>query len=142
MMLSFDTNIAVYAANKRAAQHTRAVAFLQSLSQNRNVAVCELMLAELFLTLCNNRIFSRPLTPQQAAGVCQGYRDNQAWALIENAAVMSDVWKKATKTGFLSPIPYRNGHISGIRTEATSHRTRFSGTPTRRKSANRYPPAP
>ena len=99
-MVSFDTNIAVYAANKQSVKHREAQDFLQSLAQNKDVAICELMLVELFLKLCNRRIFPRPLSPRQAAEVCRAYRSNRGWALIENAAVMDEVWERATIEGF------------------------------------------
>ena len=99
-MLSFDTNLAVHAANKASPVHEAARAFMQSLAQRRDVAVCELVLVELYLKLRNEKIFTRPLTAPQAASVCQAYRRNQAWMLIESAPVMDGVWEKAAQKGF------------------------------------------
>jgi len=59
-MLSFDTNIAVHAANGASPVHPRAYEFVASLGSQRNVAVCELMLVELYLKLRNEMIFSQP----------------------------------------------------------------------------------
>ena len=69
-MLSFDTNIAVHAANSGSPLHERARDFLQSVAARRDMAVCELVLVELYLKLRNEKIFSRPLTASQAAAVC------------------------------------------------------------------------
>jgi len=99
-MISFDTNIAVYAANSASAMHRPAVEFLQSLASRRDVAICELVLVELYLKLRNEKIFPRPLTAAQAATVCQTYRKNQAWSLIDSAPVMDAVWEQAKHRGF------------------------------------------
>ncbi len=46
-MLSFDTNIAVHAANTTSPLHQRAYDFIASLGARGDVGVCELMLVEL-----------------------------------------------------------------------------------------------
>ena len=91
-MKSFDTNLAVYALNPKMPQHERARPFLESLKDDSGVAVCELMLVELFLKLCNHRIFPKALYPKQARDVCFQFRSNQKWMLIENAEIMDQVW--------------------------------------------------
>jgi toxin-antitoxin system PIN domain toxin len=100
MMTSFDTNIAVYAANGASPWHEAAKQFLLSLALRKDVAVCELVLVELYLKLRNEKIFPRPLTAPQAAAVCQTYRKNRAWTLIETAPVMEEVWQQAAESGF------------------------------------------
>ena len=99
-MISFDTNIAVYAANSGSTLHRPAVAFLQSIAARRDVAICELVLVELYLKLRNEKIFPHPLTASQAATLCQTYRNNQAWSLIDSAPVMDAVWEQAKHRGF------------------------------------------
>lgn len=99
-MLSFDTNIAVHAANSASPLHDRAREFIQSLATRRDIAICELVLVELYLKLRNEKIFSRPLTAHQAADVCQTYRKNQSWTLIESAPVMEAVWEQASEKNF------------------------------------------
>ncbi|NQX00257.1 PIN domain-containing protein [bacterium] len=99
-MLSFDTNIAVYAANSGSPLHDRARNFLQSIATRRDTAICELVLVELYLKLRNEKIFSRPLSAVHAASVCQAYRQNQAWTLIESAPVMAEVWERAAQKDF------------------------------------------
>lgn len=99
-MLSFDTNIAVHAANTSSPLHERARDFFQSLATRRDTAVCELVLVELYLKLRNEKIFTRPLTASQAATVCQAYRKNQAWTLIDCAPVMERVWEQAAGGSF------------------------------------------
>lgn len=98
-MQSFDTNIAVYAANTAAPQHERALGFIRTLSRRNDVAVCELVLVELYLKLRNEKIFPKPLPAPAAAAVCQAYRNNRAWRLIEDAPIMSEVWPLAATRG-------------------------------------------
>jgi uncharacterized protein len=94
-MLSFDTNIAVHAANKASVLHRAAYEFVASLGSRRDVAVCELMLVELYLKLRNEKIFAKPLAAAQAAAACQVYRSNRVWTLIDSAPVMDKVWELA-----------------------------------------------
>ena len=99
-MLSFDTNLAVHAANAASPFHGNAVAFIQSLASRKDVAICELVLVELYLKLRNEKIFSRPLGAEKAAAICQAYRRNRAWILIEAGPVMEEVWKQAARKDF------------------------------------------
>jgi toxin-antitoxin system PIN domain toxin len=99
-MLSFDTNIAVHAANTASALHSRAYAFVAALGARRDVAVCELMLVELYLKLRNERIFAKPLGAAQAVAVCERYRSHRAWMLIDSAPVMQEVWRLSAARGF------------------------------------------
>ena len=99
-MTSFDTNLAVYAANAASPWHEAAKHYLLSRALRKDVAVCELVLVELYLKLRNDKIFPRPLTAPQAAAVCQTYRKNRAWTLIESGPVMDEVWIEAAKPDF------------------------------------------
>jgi toxin-antitoxin system PIN domain toxin len=131
-MLSFDTNIAVYAANVASPLHSAAREFIQSLATNRKVAICELVLVELYLKLRNEKIFARPLKAPRAAAVCQAYRMNQAWSLIESAPVMDNVWKEAARKGFAFRriIDLRLAHTlrhHGVTEFATTNEKDFRG---------------
>lgn len=131
-MLSFDTNIAVHAANSASPLHDRARDFLQSVATRRDMAVCELVLVELYLKLRNEKIFSRPLTASQAAAVCQAYRKNQAWTLIESAPVMEGVWEQAAEKNFAFRriIDLRLAHTlihHGVTEFATANEKDFAG---------------
>jgi toxin-antitoxin system PIN domain toxin len=99
-MISFDTNIAVHAANASSPENGAAISFLRELGQRKDVAVCELVLVELYLKLRNGKIFPNPLTAPQAASVCQSYRNNRSWMLIEAAPVMAGVWEHTAKHQF------------------------------------------
>lgn len=131
-MTSFDTNIAVHAANGASPRHGAARKFLESLALRKDVAVCELGLVELYLKLRNEKIFPRPLTAPQAAAVCQAYRKNRAWTLIESAPVMEDVWTQAALPGvaFRRIIDVRLARTllrHGVTEFATSNERDFEG---------------
>lgn len=99
-MLSFDTNIAVYAANSRDPRNEAARDFLNRITSDGSVVICELMLVELYLKLCNVRIFANPWPPAEAAALCQAYRRNRIWKLVDSGPVMEEVWKWAAKPDF------------------------------------------
>jgi uncharacterized protein len=99
-MLSFDTNLAVHAANTASPVHRAAFAFLETLAAEPGVVVCELMLVELYLELRNEKIFPQPLGAAQAAAVCQAYRSNRTWMLVDSAPVMDEAWRFASGRGF------------------------------------------
>lgn len=99
-VISFDTNIAVYAANSASEFHKPALEFMESLARRQDVVVCELVLVELYLKLRNGRIFPRPLSAAQATQVCQAYRSNRLWKIVESAPVMDEVWKSTGSEDF------------------------------------------
>jgi uncharacterized protein len=98
-MISIDTNILVYAQNQDCAEHEPAAAFLAECGRRQDVAICELVLVELYQLLRNPAVLERPLDAGEAAGICQTLRRNPRWALIENAPVMDKVWTLAAVPG-------------------------------------------
>lgn len=99
-MTSFDTNIVVHAANVDSPLHGEAVAYLEEKGRQRGVVICELMLVEVFLKLCNRKIFERPMNSRQAGEYCQALRNNRNWMLVESAPVMPEVWSWTTRRAF------------------------------------------
>ena len=99
-MISVDTNILVHAQNADAPLHARALEFVRELDLRDDVVVCELVLVELYILLRNPAVFAVPLTSLQAVDVCNAYRTNPRWRLVENAPVMSKVWAAARPKGF------------------------------------------
>jgi uncharacterized protein len=100
MKISFDTNIAIYACNDRCPEQATAIEFLDSLALRQDVVVSEFMLVELYLKLRNARIFPDPMTPAEAVNVCQGFRSNANWALLQDGPDMDLIWKMAAQTDF------------------------------------------
>jgi len=103
-MLSLDTNIVFYAMNADAPQHDRAVAFLDSLSANEDVAISELMLAELYRLLRNPAVVSHPWDARGAIEVIQHFRRHPRWRLLgfppDSRALHDQLWALAGKRGF------------------------------------------
>ena len=131
-MISFDTNLAVYAANSAMPRHADSVRFLESLIPRQDVVICELMLVELYLKLRNTSIFPAPLGPADAAAHCARYRANVNWQVVESAPVMEAVWKLAAGRDF----PFRriiDARLAltlrhhGVTQFATSNRKDFEG---------------
>lgn len=96
-MISIDTNILLYAQNQDCAENARALEFLTECAAGDDVAICELVLLELYQLMRNPAVLQRPLDAPTAAAVCQVYRSNPRWALIENAPVMGKVWTVAAQ---------------------------------------------
>jgi toxin-antitoxin system PIN domain toxin len=99
-VISFDTNLVVYAANADAPRQSKANAFLRALADRDDVAVCELMLVELYLKLRYPMILRHPLDAATAGAHCQAFRKNAHWHLIESAPVMAEVWRRAAARDF------------------------------------------
>lgn len=98
-MISIDTNILLYSQNQDCVEHSAAATFLKDCTRRDDVAICELVLVELYQLLRNPAVVEHPLDPPEAAEVCQGFRRNPHWALIENAPVMDKVWTFAARPG-------------------------------------------
>lgn len=103
-MLSLDTNILFYALNEDAPQHARAVKFLESLQDSEDVALSELMLAELYRLLRNPVVVARPLDARGAADVIQQFRRHPRWRLLgfppDSRALHDRLWAIAAKRDF------------------------------------------
>jgi uncharacterized protein len=98
-VLSIDTTILLYAQNQDCDEHAAAAAFLAECASRDDVAICELVLLELYQSLRNPAVLGFPLDAPDAAEVCRAFRANPRWALIENAPVMDRVWQLAAQPG-------------------------------------------
>lgn len=99
-MIGIDTNILIYARVESAPWHARALAFLESLQDNPDVVVAEMVLVEFYLALRNPAVLSPPLDATSAAAECGIWRAHPRWALVEHADVMESVWRDAAVSGF------------------------------------------
>lgn len=99
-MISFDTNIVVHSANVDSPDYKAARSFLEELTTHQDVAICELMLVEVFLKLCNQKIFSQHMSAAEASDYCAKLRANRNWRLLESAPVMEEVWQATRKRNF------------------------------------------
>jgi toxin-antitoxin system PIN domain toxin len=99
-MISLDTNIVVHSANEDSPHFSAARGFLRELAERDDVVICELMLVEVFLKLCNSKIFKNPMSPMMAGAYCDRLRQNRKWRLVESAPVMASVWKWTRRKDF------------------------------------------
>ncbi len=65
-MLSIDTSILLYALNRDAPEHAAARRFVAECGQRDDVAICELVLVELYVLLRNPAVVPRPLGAARA----------------------------------------------------------------------------
>lgn len=96
-MLSLDTNIFLYAQNRDCPEHKLAREFVEACVVRDDIAICELVLLELYQLLRNPAVLSTPLSAPDATAVCVAWRNNRRWALIDNAPVMDKVWAVARR---------------------------------------------
>ena len=80
-MISLDTNLLIYARVEANPWHEPARAFLQSLAENPDVVIAELVLVEFYLALRNPAIMATPLSAAEAVAECQWFRAHPRWAL-------------------------------------------------------------
>lgn len=131
-MLSIDTNILLYAHNRDCPEHQPARAFITECAVRDDVAICELVLMELYQLLRNPAVLTKPLSTPDAAGICRAWRSNPRWALIENAPVMDKVWTIAQRPGIARRAVF-NARIAltlrhhGITEFATRNTADFEG---------------
>jgi uncharacterized protein len=101
-MISFDTNLLLYSLNKDCLEYGGARDFFASLPTDPGaVAICELVLVELYVLLRNPAVLKNPLEAADAASIIQAFRRHPTWALIDYpgdaASVMGDVWRFAAQ---------------------------------------------
>ncbi len=99
-MVSFDTNILVYACNADAPECAAARQWIESLTPRTDVVISDLMLLEVYLKIRSPRILTAPFTASEAAAYCQAFRSNSRWILTAEAPIMDAVWQMAAQRGF------------------------------------------
>jgi toxin-antitoxin system PIN domain toxin len=98
-VISFDTNVLLFALNADCPEHGAARAFLEDCQLREDVVVAELVLVELYVLLRNAAVLAKPLSAPAAAKLCQTFRRHPRWGVVESAPVMGDVWKRAAEPG-------------------------------------------
>ncbi len=86
-----------------------ALSFMNSIS-DKELALCELILVELYMALRNPAIFPKPYSANQAAAYCCKLKTNPSWRYIDyEPAVSSQLWNwaAATRQGFRQMIDAR-----------------------------------
>jgi len=103
-MLSLDTNILLPAVETRNPDHVRAAEFLDSLQARDDVAICELMLLELYALLRNPAVLAKPLSGNAAVDVCEAFRNHPRWQLVglppDGRSFHDAFWPKLRENSF------------------------------------------
>lgn len=103
-MLGVDTNILFYALNQDAPLHAKAADFLRSVQHDENVAICELVLTELYCLLRNSAVLTKPLGAAEAVDVIQHFRNHPRWRIVgfaqNSRALHDELWKIAAQRDF------------------------------------------
>ena len=103
-MLSIDANLLLYAFNTASPWHDSAHAWLTSIQGDEDVAISELILAELYGLLRNPAVLKHPLPADEAVEVIQTYRRHPRWRLIgfpiESRPLHDTLWQKARSKDF------------------------------------------
>ena len=96
-MISCDTNILLHAFNLSSNFHEQAIGFLSAEAGNKDFVICELVLIELYVLLRNPVVVKKPLSGEKAVKVCQRYRENPNWRLIDYpGGLMGKIWERVS----------------------------------------------
>jgi uncharacterized protein len=94
VLISCDTNIFLYHLNANCVEHQAAKKFVEEQANNHEFAVCELVLAELYVLLRNPAVSDSPLSSKAAVQIVQHLRANPAWRVIDYPGnLMDEVWR-------------------------------------------------
>lgn len=136
-MISFDTNLLLYSLNQDCAEYDDARRFFAALPTTPGaVAICELVLVELYVLLRNPAVLRNPLEAADAVSVIQPFRQHPTWQLIdlpgETSRVMDEVWRWAGQPNcgrrvvFDARLALTLRH-HGVTEFATRNETHFAG---------------
>jgi hypothetical protein len=100
-MTSADTNLFFAWLNSAHPAHARAARWFVENDVNREFAVCELVLVELYGLLRNPAVLEDPMSPAKAAAIIQKLRTHPRWNLIDYpGGLMDSVWRLAAGRDF------------------------------------------
>lgn len=136
-MISFDTNLLLYSLNQDCAEYHDARAFFAALpTASGTVAICELVLVELYVLLRNPAVLKHPLGSADAVSIIQSFRQHPTWALLDypgaSSVVMEEVWRLAAEPNlgrrvvFDARLAFALRH-QGVTQFATRNETHFAG---------------
>jgi uncharacterized protein len=93
-VISFDTNVLLYALNSACIEHTTARALLDANAQRHDVILSELVLAELYVLLRQPAVIANPLDSIAAADICQQFRRHPRWAVSAAIHGSDSLWSR------------------------------------------------
>jgi toxin-antitoxin system PIN domain toxin len=92
-MISFDTNILFPSLEPTHVNHEAAKGFLMGF-RNEKVAICELVLMEVYQLVRNPSLCRSPLNAVEGLALIQRLRTHPQWSLIDYPGnLMGEVWK-------------------------------------------------
>ena len=137
-MISFDTTLLLYSLNQDCPEYAGARAFFASLPNDPGtVAVCELVLIELYVLLRNPAVLKQSLHAVDAASLVQTFRAHPTWTLIDypggSSPVMEEVWRWAVQPNLGRRVVFdarlgltlRHHGVTEFATRNESHSTSF-----------------
>ncbi len=140
-MVSFDTNLLFCSLNRDCAEYLDARAFFAALPETAgSVAICELVLVELYVLLRNPAVLRHPLESAEAMSIIQTFRQHPTWVLLDypgkRSGVMEEVWRLAAQPNVGRRIVFdarlafalRNQGVDQFATRNTTHFAGFGFT--------------
>lgn len=101
MMLSCDSNILIYAMNPDTEEHGASRRFLTENLSNKEFAVSEWVLMEVYNLIRNPVVMPKTLSASEAVGAIQAFRQNRYWTQLKGTTDVSDrVWSVANSNEF------------------------------------------
>lgn len=98
-MTCCDTNILFPALEASHKDHLTAREFLEDQVRNREFAVCELVLMEVYTLLRNPVTSAKPLSSAAAVRKVQNLRGNPNWAVLDYPGTLMDkIWHEAERS--------------------------------------------
>ena len=95
-MTSADTNLFLYAANPASPYHAAAQTFFDSVADDPEFVVCDLVMVELYMQLRNPAVLRKPLNAKEAAHFCQSFKIHPTWQQVDyTREVAPTLWKWA-----------------------------------------------
>jgi toxin-antitoxin system PIN domain toxin len=136
-MISFDTNLLLYSLNQDCAEYSDAGAFFASLpAAPGTVAICELVLLELYVLLRNPAVLKSPLASVDAVSIIQTFRQHPTWLLVdypgETSTVIDEIWHWAAQPNIGRRVVF-DARLAltlrhhGVTEFATRNETHFAG---------------
>jgi toxin-antitoxin system PIN domain toxin len=103
-MISIDANLLLYAYSELSPFHAKAVAFITELGRRTDVALCEFVLAEVYVHLRNPAVLEQPLSASDAVAVVESYRQHPRWRVLgfpnHSRELHAELWRLAATRNF------------------------------------------
>jgi predicted nucleic acid-binding protein len=72
MLTCIDTNILIYAFDKNSIYYEKCISILKTLSNNKELCICDISLIEFFQVITNSKKFAKPISPEDTQKIILG----------------------------------------------------------------------